>query len=351
MNLKFPLARKKKGSKRKPRTKSRRLALSLAVVISTFLLLWGWTGTWFVHHPRQWLDEKSSSLPQFVTKALLYLGNPVGDLTDAFGWTGHDAVYEYDLEAPTGSILFAGAPQRTGLPAPADIRVLKRGEFLIGWSDQLQHPVWCAYHVPARTRFTDLKRPGFVKDRSVSAAPLPSAYAKSGYDRGHMVPNHAIASRFGESEQKLTFMMSNIAPQTPALNRGVWRDVEHRIADLWTARYGEIWVIVGALSSVPSALRIGPTGIDVPTAYYQLVIAQEGLDVRALAVLLPQDVKWNAWAARHIITIDELEKLTGLDFNPELPDFIQTPLEADLPTRLWPIRPLDVFKLIALRFQ
>jgi hypothetical protein len=43
-------------------------------------------------------------------------------------------------------------------------------------------------------------------------------------------------------------MMSNIAPQSPALNRGVWRDVEHRIADLWTARYGEIWVVVGCIS-------------------------------------------------------------------------------------------------------
>ena len=350
MNWKSLFAQKKSG-KRKPRTKSRRLARTLAVSITVALALWGWVATWFVHHPRQWLEEKSSSLPRFVTHALYALGNPIGDLTDALDWTGHDAVYEYDMEAPSGSILFAGAPQRTGLPAPADIRVLNRGEFLIGWSDQLRHPVWCAYHVPRDVRFNDLKRPGFVKDRAVPVAPSPSAYTKSGYDRGHMVPNHAIATRFGEINQKLTFMMSNIAPQTPALNRGVWRDVEHRIADLWTSRFGEIWVIVGALSTSPSGLKIGPTGIDVPTAYYQIIIAQEGLDVRALAILLPQDIHWHAWAARHIITIDELEKLTGLDFNPELPSFIQSPLEADLPTRLWPIRPLDIFKLIALRFQ
>jgi len=277
------------------------------------------------------------------------MGNPVGDVTDALGWTGHDAVYEYDIEAPAGSIIFAGAPVRTGNPAPDDIRVLRRGEFMIGWSDKLKHPVWCAYHVKRKARFGELKRPGFTRDPSVPAAPSPSAYANSGYDRGHMVPNHAIATRYGETEQKTTFMMSNIAPQSPSLNRGVWRDVEHRIADLWTQRYGEIWVVVGAISATDSNLRIGPTAIDVPTHYYQVIIAQEGMDVRALAVLFPQNIPWKAWAARNIVTIDELEARTGLDFNPDLPEFIQSPLEADLPSRLWPIRWQDILKLILLR--
>ena len=128
----------------------------------------------------------------------------------------------------------------------------------------------------------------------------------------------------------------------------MWRDVEHRIADLWTARYGEIWVVVGCISSGNE--KIGQTGIDVPTAYYQVVMAQEGMDVRALAVVIPQNVGWHAWAARHIVSIDELEEMTGLDFNPDLPSFIQSPLEAETPTRLWPVNPLDVFRQVALRF-
>ncbi len=75
------------------------------------------------------------------------------------------------------------------------------------------------------------------------------------------------------------------------------------------------------------------------------------MDVRALAVLFPQHVPWNTWAARNIVTIQELEELTGLDFNPELPGFIQRPLEAELPTRLWPIRARDIFSLIANWFS
>ena len=341
----------KKGGKGKAASPARRLARRLGFALLAVIVAWGAVSCWYVHHPRGWLAEKSRALPGFVTAPLLYMGNPVADVTDALGWTGHDAVYEYDTEAPSGSTLFAGAPVRTGPPAPDDIRVVDRGDFVFGWSDRLRHPVWCAYHVTKDAKHATGTRPSFYRDREIPAAPATSAYAKSGYDRGHMAPNYAIATRYGPEVQKKTFAMSNVAPQTPQLNRGVWRDVEHRIADLWTARYGEIWVVVGCISSKACGETISGTGIDVPEAFYQIIIAQEGMDVRALAVLIPQSVPWGAWAARHIVSIEELERLSGLDFNPDLPSFIQRPLEADLPSRLWPVRLRDIFSLIALRFQ
>ena len=83
-----------------------------------------------------------------------------------------------------------------------DITVLDRGEFKVGWSPRLQHPVWVAYHVPAERRFPDGTRPNFTKDRSAAASPAAGDYSKTGYDRGHMAPNHAIVARFGEEAQK-----------------------------------------------------------------------------------------------------------------------------------------------------
>ena len=345
------MAGRRRKAKGKGRSSWRRRAITggfaLLLVLAAFCTL----SAWYVHHPRQWLAENRASLPRFLTAPLEFAGNPVADVTDALGWTGHDAVYEYDTEAPVGQALFAGAPARIGEPAPNDIRIIDRGEFVFGWSDRLRHPVWCAYHVVKDAKYAIDKRPGFVKDKSIPAAPSPSDYTRSGYDRGHLAPNHAIASRYGEAAQKKTFAMSNVAPQTPELNRGVWRDVEHRIADLWTARYGEIWVVVGCISPSTNGETIGGTNIDVPQSFYQVIVAQEGMDVRALALVFPQQVSWNAWAARHIVTIEELEKMTGLDFNPELPGFIQRPLESDLPTRLWPIRARDIFKLVGSWFR
>jgi len=331
------------------RSKSRRRSLALALISAIVLAVLGVAGEWFVHHPRRWLDQKTAELPWLVSTTLFVFGNPLADITDALDLTGHDAVYDYDTEAPSGSVAFAGFPVRTGNPAPPDIRIIERGEFAIGWSDTLRHPVWCAYHVEKDDRHPVGKRPSFLKDRDIFRAPSPDAYKKSGYDRGHMVPNYAIATRYGDDEQRKTFMMGNIAPQSASLNRGVWREFEHRIAELWTARWGEIWVVVGCIPS-QSGQKLAGSDIDLPERFYQVILSQEGMDVRALAVLFDRDESWDTWAARRLVTIDELETLTGLDFNPELPSFIQDPLEADLPTRLWPICKWHVFKQIAIRF-
>jgi len=342
--------KKKRGRGKAGNSAARRFALKLGFASFAALSLWAAAGVWFVHHPPRWIENKCSTLPAFATAPLMWIGNPVGDLTDALGLTGHDAVYEYDIEAPSGSVAFAGLPKRTGAPAPDDITVLDRGCFTVGWSPKLRHPVWVAYHVPVESRYEIDTRPGFSMDKSARNSPPASSYGRSGYDRGHMAPNHAIASRFGADAQKQTFLMSNIAPQSPSLNRGVWREIEHRIADFWTARWGEIWVVAGCISE-SAGETVSGTEIDVPRKFYQVVVAQKGMDVRALAVVIPQEVEPRAWPTRHLVTIDELEKMSGLDFLPELPEFIQSPLEAELPSRLWPVRLADAIGLLRVHFM
>ena len=336
--------------KRKKASAARRIALFALVVLVGGYAVLAATAVWFVHHPREWIEQKEESMPGFLVSALLWNGNGLGDITDALDITGTDSVYEYDEEAPSGSVFFAGAPKRTGDVQPADIKVLDRGEFAVGWSPSLRRPVWCAYHVTPDVLYQTGQRPNFSKDKEAANSPSPGDYTHSGYDRGHMVPNHAIESRYGTDDQKKTFLMSNIAPQTPALNQGVWRNVEHRIADFWPAKYGEIWVIVGTIPNRRGETLSG-TDIEIPGRFYQVIVAQEGMDVRALAVVFDQHVPWREWAARNIVSIDELEEEAGLDFLPDLPTFIQNPLEAETPSRLWPIRARDVFRLILLNLE
>lgn len=345
----------KSKSKKKPQTKKRgkhkaydwrRLARIIPVSIAAVWLALSLIGDWYVHHPSEWLEKNKSIL----TSPLEYFGYKFAVFTDAMGITGHDTVYTFDEAAPEGQIFFAGAPIRVNDPAPRDIVTITHNEFAVGWSPSLKHPVWAAYHIVPDVRHKDIDRPNFQKDKSVKNSPPANAYAHSGYDRGHMVPNHAIVSRYGIEEQKLTFLMSNIAPQKAGLNRGVWREMEHRIADLWTSKYGELWVIVGNISENHFRQTIGGQGINVPDSYYMIIIGQTGDEVRSLAVLLPQDAPYGLYPLANIVTIQELEELTGFDFLPELPKFIQRPLEADRPTRLWPIRLRDFFKLISIRF-
>ena len=102
------------------------------------------------------------------------------------------------------------------------------------------------------------------------------------------------------------------------------------------------------LSSGRETIAAG--NIDVPERYYMIVVAQAEDGVRALAVLMPQTSgRWD-FPLHNIVTIDELEQLSGLEFFPEMPSFLKRPLQADRPTRLWPIRFRDIIKLILLRF-
>lgn len=355
---------KKTPKKTKKRTsRSRRLSLYGGIILFVLFAIWAWIGAWFVHLPPETLAEQEKSLPSFIYEALLAVGDPVADITDGLGWTGTDVVYEYDTEAPEGEVLFAGAPKRIGEPAPKDIQVIDKGEFIIGWSPSLRHPVWVAYHVPVTAQpsydafppqivdglYEVPNRPQFRKDPQAPSSPEAGAYAKSGFDRGHMAPNFAIASRFGSTAQKKTFYMSNIAPQRPSLNRGIWRNVEHRIAELWPAKWGEVWVIVGCFTPIecPQS-RLASSNVDIPEAFYQIMVCQSGMDVRVQALLFHRKDSSARWPLRFLVSVDELERQTGLDFFPELPEFIQRPMESSRPTRLWPTRFIDTFKKLSV---
>lgn len=338
---------KKKTAKKAPDTAARRAARILVCAIVGVVLVLCLAGSWYVHHPTDWLQAHDA----FYTAPLRAFGDRIAMLTDGLGWTGHDAVYESDDPAPENQIFLAGAPERTGAPAPSDIQILNRGNFAVGWSPSLRHPVWAAYHLPDIGHFTMGKLPNFQKDLSVATSPTPGEYARSGYERTSLVPPHAFATRFGPDELKKVFKMTTVAPFKTALAHGPWHEIEQRISDLWSARYGELWIVAGAISPQGKRETLPNASIDVPEKYFMVVAAQTADGVRALALVLPQTVDRNFFPVHALVTIDELEEMTGLDFFPEMPKYLQKPLEADKPTRLWPVRFRDLFKLMLVRFS
>ena len=362
-------AQKDADSRRKHKTAAhggwsarlKRIARWTVLAVLAFILASSIAGALLMRDPLPVLMDRKAHWPSFIWASVSYFGDRVLFLTDAMGLTGSDTFYSYDMPPPAGEIFFAGAPQRVSDPAPKDIKVIERGDFTVGWSAKLRHPVWVAYHVPAEAKFPLAKRPPFRDDPGAMRCPSPNSYSRSGFDRGHMAPNHAMSTRFGEDSQKASFLMTNISPQTPNLNRGAWREMERLIADFWTERYGEIWVIVGALPSrAGSGETIPGSDIDVPPGYYMVIVAEtvaenapegEPYEVRALAVKMPQDIPWRAFPVHNIVSIDEIERETGLDFLPDLPDFIESPLEAETPTRLWPVKLADIPSLILMRLR
>lgn len=232
--------------------------------------------------------------------------------------------------------VYGGPPRPVAPPAVAgEVRVLANRGFVVGYSDTLANPLWAAYRVPDLPRIpTPPARPDkFEVDRRTAARVAPDSYSGSGYDRGHLAPNYAIATRHGAAAQRETFLMSNITPQKHALNAGLWKDLEAKIATSYPARYGEVWVIVGPVFG-PSPARLRG-GVAVPEAFFKIIVDEQDGRLRTLAFLVPQDAPAGADPARYLTTIEEIQRRTGLDFLGEIEDEAERQIEAQRAGRVW----------------
>ena len=229
--------------------------------------------------------------------------------------------------------LYGGMPRPAGFPHA--IRVLRNRGYVAGYCEALENPAWVAYRVADLQGLPSVPpRPeGFEADLRTAARVEPSAYTNSGYDRGHMAPNYAIATRYGEAAQRETFLMSNIAPQRHALNAGAWKEMEMKIATSYPGRFGEVWVLAGPVFGArPSRLA---NGTAVPEAFFMIVVDESDGRVRAEALLFPQETPAGADPGRFVVSIDEIERRTGLDFFPELDDGAERALESKRAQAVW----------------
>lgn len=216
-------------------------------------------------------------------------------------------------------------------------RTLRNHDFLLGYSDLRGNPLWVSYRLtPLPVGITPLKRPShFLSDWRSFTRISHDDYVDSGYDRGHMAPNHAISVLYGRAAQRDTFLMTNVTPQQAALNQKLWERLEEVELDHFT-RLGEIWVLTGPIfddqiERLPSAWRV-----EIPDAFYKVYAApQAHAAPRLLAFIMPQRVRGNEPLDRYLVSVDKVEQLTGLDFFPELPLSIAGQIEAEINPAPW----------------
>lgn len=233
------------------------------------------------------------------------------------------------------TLVFGGIPQALGFP-PGSVKTWTNRAYAVGYSDSLRCPVWVAYRVGGTTRLArGVPRPDqFLVDRRTSARVHPDAYLRTGFDRGHLAPNLAIGLWFGEEAQRETFLMSNVAPQSQSLNRGAWRALEARVAYSYPARLEEVWVFCGPLFD-PVPKRLNVSGIAIPEAFYLLVVDVSAGRIRSMALIVPQNAETTASLSHWLVSIDEVERRSGLDFFPSLDKSVENRLESKISASVW----------------
>lgn len=227
--------------------------------------------------------------------------------------------------------LYAGAPRWTG---PGSGPVLLRNQaYAVGYSDERENPLWVGYRLDRITAPRHGKRPNrFSVDRRTRALTSPDEYTRTGFDRGHLAPSFGIGSRFGPEAQLETFLMSNIVPQKPNLNRKLWKRLEELEAE-YANRFEQIWVFAGPVFDQRRQVLEG--GVEIPDFLYKILVDEDGDRIRMLPFLMPQEVRGNEPLSQYLTTVDEIERQTGLDFFWALSDPNEDRLEAFRPTRLW----------------
>ena len=131
-----------------------------------------------------------------------------------------------------------------------------------------------------------------------------------------IAPAKALIGQNGERGAIDTKLATNYAPMTEAYADGVWKKVIHEFTQRYPKRFGEVWVYLGPVY-LPESSNFG-SAISLPDAFYIIVfdITDEG-GLRALTLLIPTDAE-NKNLNDYLSSIAEIEKLTGLQFLPEL---------------------------------
>lgn len=176
----------------------------------------------------------------------------------------------------------------------------------------------------------------FLPDPQVRTGTAVTAdYWNSGFDRGHLVPSADM--RWNYDALKATYYYSNVCPQRPELNRGAWADLED-----WVRRYvnhskRRVFVVTGPVlrDGLPAMQNPGRRNeVSIPEHIYKVIADLDGDSPKALAFVMSNG-RQEYPPVSYAVTVDSVERLTGLDFFHALPDAVEERIEVMREPKDW----------------
>lgn len=218
---------------------------------------------------------------------------------------------------------------------PTSLEPISKGEivkhtyYTLAYSEADEQAYWVYYHLtPELINGTQTRTDDFRADPLVSTGSASLAdYSGSGYDRGHLCP--AADMTLNKTSMSETFYLSNMSPQNPSFNRGIWSTLEDRVRK-WVSEYGDLYVVsAGILTD-----KIGSIGVNevtIPKSFYKVIYSPKN---GMIALILPNQGS-NQALKTFVVNVDEVERQTGIDFFSGLDDKIETQLEGSISTTGW----------------
>ena len=219
-----------------------------------------------------------------------------------------------------------------GIPGKCDTLIDRPG-YALGYIEYHEQAAFVIYKLTAREALTkEAQRTNrFRRDPEIPTGSATTAdYRRSGYDRGHLAPAADMA--FSVQTMADSFFMSNMSPQKPAFNRGIWKRLEEQVRQI-AIREKAIYVVTGPILPKKKTVTIGANQVTVPTHYYK-VIFDLTPPRKMIGFILPNEGS-DRPLEDFAVTVDVVEKATGLDFFSALPKAVQERLECTISVSAW----------------
>lgn len=206
--------------------------------------------------------------------------------------------------------------------------------YCLQYNEYLEQASWVAYEltreeVEGKTKRGNYFRPDpLIKSGSAS----PDDYKYSGYDKGHLAP--AADMKISQLAMSESFLMSNITPQKPGLNRRKWAQLE-RIVRNWAIENSTLLISSGPIFVPGKKIKyIGKNKVAVPHYFFKVIAHYQGSEIKGIGFILPNK-RAPGKLEDYALTIDTVEELSGLDFFYSLPSKIEESIESQIDLRLW----------------
>lgn len=203
--------------------------------------------------------------------------------------------------------------------------IVRHSAFILSYQEEYELASWVLHRLVKEATLGKAERSNdFLSDPLVeSGSAVAQDYSRSGYDRGHLCP--AGDFKHDKELQDETFYMSNMSPQLPDFNRGIWSDLENKVRS-WVKKRGELIIITGPIlkKGLPTIGRMNK--IAIPEKFYKIIY--DPATEEAIAFLFPNEGSVEL-VKSFTISINELEAMTGIDFFAKLPDSLEQKIEAN----------------------
>ena len=190
-------------------------------------------------------------------------------------------------------------------------QIVEHEIYAFSYNETHEQANWVAYKLfPHSVNNLVKRKDNFRKDlKVVSGSATVNDYKKSGYDRGHLAPAKAMS--FSKETMSESFFMSNMSPQKPSFNRGVWKRLEEQVRK-WIFISDSLYVVTGPILKDPLGF-IGENKVTIPSAYYKSIIRFKKGKMIGLGFIL-KNKKSSKKLSEFSVSIDSIEKVTGIDF-------------------------------------